>query len=55
MSAAVMPIPLGEARQMNRDEFLEITENMNIAKGADMVERQLLLLVQEVQILGLEP
>ena len=36
--AAGVPVLLGEAREVNRDELLIVAKQVNIAKGANMVE-----------------
>ena len=53
--AVVVPILLGDLGEVERDEFLIVAKQMDIAEGTNMVERLLVLRLQEHQGLGPHP
>jgi len=55
MRAVIVPILLDDAGEVERDEFLIVAIEMRIAEGATMVERELVLIRQELQGLGAHP
>ena len=55
MRAVGVPVLLDEAGEVERDEFLIVAIEMRIAEGTTMVEREVVLVGQERQVLGTHP
>ena len=55
MRAVVVPILLDDAGEVEWNEFLIVAIQMRITEGATMIERELVLVRQELQGLGAHP
>src|SRR6266849_2548902 len=53
--AVRVPVLSGEAREVDRDEFLIVAKQMDIAEGPQMVERALFALIEERNVLSAHP
>jgi hypothetical protein len=50
-----MPILAGHFGHLNGNEFLEVTEQMSVTEGSNVVERPLLAIVEKCEVLGAHP
>ena len=55
MRAVVVPVLLDNTGEVERDEFLIVASQVRIAEGTTMVERELVLVREELQGLGAHP
>src|SRR6266568_6166205 len=53
--AVVVPVLLGDTGKVDRDKFLVVAKQMGITERTNMVERLLLLRIQELEVLGPHP
>src|SRR5262245_29912297 len=50
-----VPIVLDGASEMDRDELLEVAEQVHVAEGATVVQRELLCVIEEIERLRAYP